>query len=49
MDKFRPRGSKTHERILMKLEMYNYVGGVTIYANPHGAVAATTCVVSANT
>jgi len=31
----------------MKLGIYNYVGGMTSYANPHGA--ATTSVVSANT
>ena len=42
-----PRGSETPERIWMKLEVYNYVGGVTTHANAYGA--ATTCVVSANT
>jgi len=42
-----PRGSKTPERISMKLGIYNYVGVVTTHANPHGA--ATTWVVSANT
>jgi len=30
----------------MKLGIYNYVGAITIHANPHGA--ATTWVVSAN-
>jgi len=42
-----PRGSVTPERIWMKLELYNYVGGMTTHANPYGA--ATTWVVSANT
>jgi len=42
-----PRGSQTPERISMKLGIYNYVGGMTSHANPHGA--ATTWVVSANT
>jgi len=42
-----PRGSKTPERISMNLGIYNYVGGMTTHANPHGA--ATTWVVSANT
>jgi len=42
-----PRGSETPERIWMKLELYNYVGGMTTHANPYGA--ATTWVVSANT
>jgi len=27
-----PRGAKTPERILMKLEIYNYVVGMTIHA-----------------
>ena len=40
-------GSKTLERISMKLGIYNYVGGMTSHANPHGA--ATTWVVLANT
>ena len=48
MCKFRPHmGSKTPERISMKLGIYNYVGGMTSHANPHGA--ATTWVVLANT
>jgi len=42
-----PRGSKTPERISMKLGIYIYVGGVTKHTNPHGA--AMTWVVSANT
>jgi len=42
-----PRGSQTPERISMKLGVYNYVGGMTSHANPHGA--ATAWVVSANT
>jgi len=47
MANFDPRGSKFPERISMKLEMYNYVGGITTHANPHDIV--TTCVVPANT
>ena len=30
-------GSKTPERISMTLGIYNYVGGMTSHANPHGA------------
>jgi len=47
MANFDPRGSKFPERISMKLEMYNYVGGITTHANLHDIV--TTCVVPANT
>jgi len=46
MAKFRPRGSKTPERISMKFGIYNYVGGMTTHTNPYGD--ATTWVVSAN-
>ena len=36
MGKFRPHwGSKTPERISMKLGIYNYVGGMTTHAKPH--------------
>ena len=42
-----PRGSETHERISMKLGIYNRVAGMTTHANPCGA--ATTWVVWANT
>ena len=31
-----PWGSKTPQRISMKLGIYNYVGGLTSHANPHG-------------
>jgi len=47
LGKFDPPGSKTPKRISMKLGVYNYVGGMTTRANPHGA--ATVWVVSANT
>ena len=40
-------GSETHERISMKLGIYNRVAGMTTHANPCGA--ATTWVVWANT
>jgi len=42
-----PWCSKTPERILMKLGIYNYIVGMTTHANP--CDAATTWVVWANT
>ena len=42
-----PRGSKTPERISMKLAIYNYIGSMTKHASLHGA--ATTWMVLANT
>ena len=42
-----PWGSETHERISMKLGIYNRAAGMTTHANPCGA--ATTWVVWANT